>query len=213
MPGLDWVVPATGVVLVAYLALVVGLIASGRPSDARALAGFIPDCLALLRRLMRDARVPRRHKLLLGAAFGYLVMPLDLVPEFIPVVGYLDDALVVALALRCVLNGAGPHVVAEHWRGPERSLSVLLRLSRPGIALGSPWARMNRSAVAVAVGALGLGLCVWFDIADNCTGGITCREKDPMLLSTGWGMATALCVAGALALATQASSRWWSRRR
>jgi uncharacterized membrane protein YkvA (DUF1232 family) len=80
-----------------------------RAEDARALAGFIPDCLILVRRLLRDRRVPRRSKLLLGALAGYLVLPIDLVPDVIPVAGQLDDAIIAAYVLRSVLRAStGP---------------------------------------------------------------------------------------------------------
>jgi uncharacterized membrane protein YkvA (DUF1232 family) len=115
--------------LVVYAALVVVLIATGRGQGARDVARFIPDCIVLLRRLAGDPRVPRRHKLLLGALVGYLALPFDLVPDFIPIAGQLDDAVIVALALRAVLRASGPDLVREHWPGPEGSLAVVLRLA------------------------------------------------------------------------------------
>jgi uncharacterized membrane protein YkvA (DUF1232 family) len=119
-----------GVVFVAAYALfVVVLVVLGRREAARALAGFVPDCVVLFRRLVADRRVPRRHKVLLAALVGYLVMPLDLVPDFIPVAGQLDDAILVALALRAVLRAGGPRLVEEHWPGPDASLAILLRLA------------------------------------------------------------------------------------
>jgi uncharacterized membrane protein YkvA (DUF1232 family) len=117
-----------GVAILAYLAFIAVLVATGRRADARALAGFVPDCVVLLRRLMADPRVSRRHKWLLAGAIAYLVLPFDVVPDFIPVVGQLDDALVVALMLRAVLRSAGPTAVAQHWPGPDASLRALLRL-------------------------------------------------------------------------------------
>ena len=119
---------AAGVLLALYGGFVVALIVLGRRETARAVAGFIPDCVVLVRRLMRDPRVPRRRKLLLAALVGYLALPFDLVPDFIPVAGQLDDALVVALALRAVLRGGGRELVREHWPGPAGSLAVVLRL-------------------------------------------------------------------------------------
>ena len=89
-----------------------------------ALARFIPDCLVLFRRLLGDPRVPRRHKLLLALLLPYLASPIDLIPDFIPVVGFLDDAVLVVLALRLV---ARRELVEEHWPGPESSLRVVLR--------------------------------------------------------------------------------------
>ena len=98
----------------------------------KALARFVPDCLVLFRRLAGDPRVPRRRKLLLGAVVAYLAFPLDLIPDFIPVVGQLDDALVVALALRSIARAAGPELMREHWPGPEASLRTVLRLAIAG---------------------------------------------------------------------------------
>ncbi|MGI8622205.1 MAG: YkvA family protein, partial [Solirubrobacteraceae bacterium] len=93
----------------------------------RALAGFIPDCLVLFRRILGDDRVPRRNKLLLGALIGYLAMPIDLVPDFIPIAGQLDDALLVAFVLRTLLRAGGPDLLREHWPGPTTSLNVRMR--------------------------------------------------------------------------------------
>lgn len=115
--------------LLLYALLVLALILSGRRTDARALAGFLPDCVVLLARLAADPRVSRRSKLLLGLAAGYVALPLDLVPDFIPVAGQLDDAIVVALVLRATLRAVGPGVVEEHWPGPARTLAVVLRLA------------------------------------------------------------------------------------
>lgn len=120
---------AGAVVLALYAALVLSLIVAGRRRDARALAGFIPDCLVLMRRLIGDARVSRWHKLLVGASIGYLAMPIDLVPDFIPVAGQLDDAIIVVLVLRTVVRAAGPALLREHWPGPATSLHVILRLA------------------------------------------------------------------------------------
>jgi uncharacterized membrane protein YkvA (DUF1232 family) len=112
-----------------YVLFIGVLLARGRRSDARALAGFIPDCLVFIRRLLCDERVSRRRRLLLVGVVGYLAMPFDLVPDVIPVAGQLDDAILVAIALRVVLRGAGPAVVREHWPGPATSLHLMLRLA------------------------------------------------------------------------------------
>jgi uncharacterized membrane protein YkvA (DUF1232 family) len=104
-------------------------VAVGRRTDARALAGFIPDCLVLVKRLLADPRVPRRRKLLLVLLVAYLAMPIDLVPDFIPVAGQLDDAIVVALVLRAVLRSGGEELLREHWSGPPRSLDLVRRLT------------------------------------------------------------------------------------
>jgi uncharacterized membrane protein YkvA (DUF1232 family) len=119
---------ACGVLLALYGIFVVVLIIAGRRVAARAFAGFIPDCVVLVRRLLGDPGVPRRHKLMLGALVGYLALPFDLVPDFIPVAGQLDDAIVVALVLRAVLRAGGPARLQAHWPGPDSSRAVLLRL-------------------------------------------------------------------------------------
>jgi uncharacterized membrane protein YkvA (DUF1232 family) len=115
------------VVVLLWLVLVLGLLVAGRREDARALATFIPDCIVLVSRLMGDSRVPGRHKLLLAGLLGYLALPFDLVPDFIPVAGQLDDALLVALVLRGFVRSGGDELICEHWPGPERSLQLVLR--------------------------------------------------------------------------------------
>jgi uncharacterized membrane protein YkvA (DUF1232 family) len=117
-----------GCILVVYSAFVVALIVAGRGRDARDVARFIPDCIVLVRRLLGEPRVHRRQKLLLGALVGYLALPFDLVPDFIPVAGHIDDLLVVVLALRVVLRASGSELLREHWPGPESSLAVVQRL-------------------------------------------------------------------------------------
>lgn len=112
-----------------YASGIVALIVLGRRTDARALAGFVPDCLVLVKRLLVDRRLPRRHKLLLMGVAAYLAMPIDLVPDFVPVAGQLDDAILVALVLRTVLQSAGEPLLDEHWPGPAASLRVIHRLA------------------------------------------------------------------------------------
>jgi uncharacterized membrane protein YkvA (DUF1232 family) len=120
---------AAGALLVLYAALVVALAVLGRRTQARALAGFVPDCVVLVKRLIGDDRVPRRRKLLLVLLVGYLALPIDLVPDFIPIVGQLDDAILLALVLRSLVRASGPAIVREHWPGPEESLRAVLRLA------------------------------------------------------------------------------------
>jgi uncharacterized membrane protein YkvA (DUF1232 family) len=124
-----WPVVAAIAVAVLWLALVLGMLIAGRRAEARALAGFIPDCLVLIGRLLTDPRVPRRQKLLLTGLVGYLALPFDLVPDFIPVAGQLDDALVVGLVLRRFLRSGGEQLVRQHWPGPDQSLRVVLRVA------------------------------------------------------------------------------------
>ena len=126
---LAWSLVAVGAFLLLYAALVLALAVAGRKESARALAGFIPDCVVLCGRLLGDPRVPRRKKALLIALTGYLALPFDLVPDFIPVAGQLDDVVIVALVLRSLLRSGGEPLVREHWPGPESSLSLVLRLA------------------------------------------------------------------------------------
>jgi uncharacterized membrane protein YkvA (DUF1232 family) len=115
--------------LVAYGLFVLALVVAGRGGDARAIAGFIPDCIVLFHRLLGDARMPRRYRFVVIALLGYLALPFDLIPDFIPVAGQLDDAVVVALALRAILRGGEPGMIEEHWPGPRSSLSLILKLA------------------------------------------------------------------------------------
>jgi uncharacterized membrane protein YkvA (DUF1232 family) len=129
MPWWQYALLTVAVLVVLWTAFVVVLYLSGRRQEARALAGFIADCLMLVRGLLRDHRVRRRHKLLLAALLTYLAMPFDLVPDFIPVAGQLDDVLVVGWVMRRLVRGAGAEIVREHWRGPDKSLRLILRLA------------------------------------------------------------------------------------
>ena len=122
-----WLILSSAIVAVVWLALVGALLLVGRREEAGALATFIPDCIVLVSRLLRDERVPRRRKLLLVALVGYLALPFDVIPDFIPVAGQLDDVLVVAFVLRRFLRSGGEPLVREHWPGPEQSLRVVLR--------------------------------------------------------------------------------------
>lgn len=111
-----------------YALFVASLVAAGRTRTARAVARFVPDCVVFFRRIIADSRVPRRKKLILVALVAYLVSPIDLVPDFIPVAGYLDDAAIVAFVLRHVLRGTSRELVEQHWPGPPESRNVILRL-------------------------------------------------------------------------------------
>jgi uncharacterized membrane protein YkvA (DUF1232 family) len=129
MPWWGWLLVGFALLAVAYAAFVVALVLVGRRSEARALATFIPDCIVLVSRLARDARVPRRRKLLLVLLVGYLALPFDLVPDFIPIAGQLDDAIIVALVLRSFVRSGDRDLIRELWPGPEQSLALILRLA------------------------------------------------------------------------------------
>ena len=96
---------------------------------ARDVLAFVPDCVVLFKRLLGDPRVPRRGKATLWLLLPYLASPIDLIPDFIPVLGHVDDALLVAWALRYVTRLAGREVVEELWPGSERGLRVVLALA------------------------------------------------------------------------------------
>lgn len=127
--SLQWVLIGFAIALGAYAFFVAILLLLGRRSDARAFAGFVPDCIVLFRRLLQDPRVPRRRKMLFALLLGYLALPFDLIPDFIPVAGQLDDAIIAAVVLRLVLRASGPGLLREHWPGPRSSLDVVLRLA------------------------------------------------------------------------------------
>ena len=96
------------------------------PGLLRDLAGIVPDCVTTVRRLGRDPRVPRRAKVVVALAGLWLLSPIDLLPEFLPVIGPLDDALVVALAVRYAARQVPRDVLVEAWPGEPRLLERLL---------------------------------------------------------------------------------------
>jgi uncharacterized membrane protein YkvA (DUF1232 family) len=118
---------AVGVVLIVWVVAVVALIAFGRKTAARELIALLPNLVFLFRGLLRDARVPRGSKLWLGFAVVWFVSPIDLIPEFIPGLGPLDDAVVAMLVLRHVLKRTDRTVLDEHWRGSPQTMDLLLR--------------------------------------------------------------------------------------
>jgi uncharacterized membrane protein YkvA (DUF1232 family) len=125
MPWFAWIAAA----IVVWAAGVAALVLAGRRGDAQAVARFVPDCVVLFRRLLGDPRVPTRRKLAVAILLGYLALPFDLVPDFIPVAGQLDDAIAVALVLRYVLRSGGPSLLEAHWPGSRESLLVISRLA------------------------------------------------------------------------------------
>lgn len=118
-----------GVALLVWAAVVLVLVLTERRAQARELAALVPNLLLLFRGLLRDTRVPRGAKLWLVVAVLWIASPVDLVPEFIPVAGPLDDAIVAALVLRHLLLRTPREVLLEHWRGDP---AVLERVLGPG---------------------------------------------------------------------------------
>ena len=94
----------------------------------------LPACVTTARRLRRDPRVPRRAKIAVAFAGLWVLSPIDLIPEFLPIIGPLDDAIVAVLVLRAVLRRTGREIAAEHWRGDPATLERLLRLAGVGAA-------------------------------------------------------------------------------
>jgi uncharacterized membrane protein YkvA (DUF1232 family) len=101
----------------------------GDPATLREVLRLVPDVVRLMRRLAADPTLPRGVRWRLSALVVYLVLPIDLIPDFIPVVGYADDAVIVALALRSVVRVAGVEAIDRHWPGTDQGLLVLKRLS------------------------------------------------------------------------------------
>ncbi len=110
-----------------YAVLVLALIVAGRTVAAKELAMLIPNLLLLFKDLMKDPMVPRGPKIWLGVGTVWLLSPIDLLPEFLPVIGPLDDAVVAALVLRHLVRRAGAGVVRSHWRGDPSTLARILR--------------------------------------------------------------------------------------
>ena len=112
-----------------WLVFVAFLFFAGRRTAAKEVAAFLPNLILLFRGLSKDQRVPRSSKLLILFGLVWFISPIDLIPEFIPVAGPLDDAIVAVLILRRVLRSAGTDVLAEHWRGSPETLEKLIRLT------------------------------------------------------------------------------------
>ena len=136
----QFVANLAGGLLLVWAAMVTVLYFTGRrDSDQgklREALRFIPDLVRLLRRLAVDPTLPRGVRIRLGLLVAYLVMPIDLIPDFIPVVGYADDVIIVALALRSVARHAGAEVLERHWPGTSEGLRVVRQLA--GLAEEEP---------------------------------------------------------------------------
>ncbi|RJL22724.1 YkvA family protein [Bailinhaonella thermotolerans] len=124
----DWVIALGAGAAVLLLGWAGLWIAARRlpPGLARDLAAFVPDCVTAVRRLRRDPRVPRRARIAVLLAAAWVVSPIDLIPEFIPVIGPLDDLVVVALALRYAARRVPREVLAAAWPGETRLLDRLI---------------------------------------------------------------------------------------
>ena len=133
---IDWLKPIliTAAVMVALWGLLAVLAARLPPGLLKDLAGFLPACVTLARRLRADPRVPWQAKAAVVLAGLWVLSPIDLLPEFLPVIGPLDDVVVVALALRYAARRVPRQVLLEAWPGDPRLLDRLL--GTPGHAPG-----------------------------------------------------------------------------
>jgi uncharacterized membrane protein YkvA (DUF1232 family) len=124
-----------GGLLVVWLVLV-ALLWRARPDElgAREALRLLPDVVRLVRRLAADRSLPTGVRVRLWALLAYLLSPVDLVPDFLPVIGYADDVVVVAWALRSVVRRAGYEALERHWPGQAAGLAVVGRLA--GVSAG-----------------------------------------------------------------------------
>ena len=126
-------VAAAGGVLLIWVVLVAGVYLAGRrtsePATVTEALRLLPDVLRLVRRLAGDPTLPRGVRVRLLLLIGYLICPIDLVPDFLPVIGYADDAIVVAWALRSVVRAAGTEALDRHWPGTPGGLAALKRVA------------------------------------------------------------------------------------
>jgi uncharacterized membrane protein YkvA (DUF1232 family) len=124
---LHTLIVALGIAVGVWLVAIAALCAFGKPSTARELVTLVPNLLRLFRGLMKDPRVPGRAKVLLALGAVWLASPIDLLPEFLPVIGPLDDAIVAAVVLRYLVNHTGRGVIEDHWQGQPETLDRVLR--------------------------------------------------------------------------------------
>ncbi|HEX5121025.1 MAG TPA: YkvA family protein [Pseudonocardiaceae bacterium] len=136
---------ATGLLL-GWLTLVLVLLAA-RPRGGllREALRVLPDVLRLVHRLAADNTLPRGVRVRLGLLLAYLAFPIDLIPDFIPVLGYADDAIVVTVVLRGVIRRAGLDAIRGHWPGTDDGLAAVLRLTAGPCWGGSRWRTPTRT--------------------------------------------------------------------
>lgn len=122
----------TGLLLAWLVLLVALLVARPKGGLLKEALRLLPDVIRLLSRLGTDRSLPRGVRIRLGLLFAYLAFPLDLIPDFIPVLGYADDAIIVAAVLRSVVRRVGLEPLREHWPGTPDGLAAVVRLARLG---------------------------------------------------------------------------------
>jgi uncharacterized membrane protein YkvA (DUF1232 family) len=126
----DLLIGLAASLLLVWAALVIGLlIARPETGQLREALRLLPDLLRLLRRLAADRTLPRGVRIRLALLLGYLALPIDLIPDFVPVLGYADDAIIVTAVLRSTVRRAGLEAVRRHWPGGEDGFAALSRLA------------------------------------------------------------------------------------
>lgn len=116
--------------LLAWLALVIALlVARPRTTVLRESLRLLPDLLRLVRALAADPTLPRGVRIRLALLLVYLAIPIDLIPDVIPVLGYADDLIIVTMVLRSVVRRAGIDAVRGHWPGTEDGFAAVARLT------------------------------------------------------------------------------------
>jgi uncharacterized membrane protein YkvA (DUF1232 family) len=133
---MEWWQTLIGVVaglVVLWLALIGAMAWASRGQSEKitmvAALRLAPDVIRLTRRLASDRALPRGVRIWLGVLLAYLLLPIDVIPDFIPVIGYADDAIVVILVLRAVTRRAGPDALDRHWPGTPQGLAAVRSLA------------------------------------------------------------------------------------
>lgn len=125
-------IAVAGGIMILWLALVTVLWRGRKKFDPDTLRGgvrMLPDLLRLLKRLAADKSLPRGVRVRLWLLLAFVISPIDLIPDFIPVIGYLDDAVLVALVLRSVVRRSGQQAIERHWTGAPEGLAAVLRIA------------------------------------------------------------------------------------
>jgi uncharacterized membrane protein YkvA (DUF1232 family) len=120
------------------LMTVVLLLVKPEGQSARSVAGFFPNVVRLLRGLYQDPGVPRPVRIRVWIAIVYNIQPINLIPDFVPVIGFADNVVVTAWALRSAVRRAGADAVARNWNGGSDQLALLFRVARLGPPPGFP---------------------------------------------------------------------------
>lgn len=129
--GVSWLI-GIGIGIAATWLVLVGCLLVIRPRGGalREAVRLLPDTIRLLHALATDRGLPRGVRVRLWLLFAYLAVPFDLIPDFIPVIGYADDAILVCAALRSIVRRSGLQALHRHWPGTEDGFAALARFAR-----------------------------------------------------------------------------------